>query len=183
MSRLVTNQQNDCAPNEDSDQPGHPPSLIRVFAVRMKNAWVLTDPLSAQRRLWSAWADAQAYLSLHWTHIHFVGFVMRRLKSQTACSSQQTIHPIVWRHLDLHCLQILSYTEGSGEWFVNSSGFRFADIQSPGLTTKGFKTWAIVINREIALANTPPAKGLRGQKRLFQLQDLLSSSGDRTCPC
>ena len=28
------NQQNECAPNEDSDQPGHPPSLIRVFAVR-----------------------------------------------------------------------------------------------------------------------------------------------------
>ena len=23
-----------CAPNEDSDQPGHLPSLIRVFAVR-----------------------------------------------------------------------------------------------------------------------------------------------------
>ena len=30
-----------CAPSEDSDQPGHPPSLIRVFAVRMKKAWVL----------------------------------------------------------------------------------------------------------------------------------------------
>ena len=28
------NQQNNCAPREDSDQPGHPPSLIRVFAVR-----------------------------------------------------------------------------------------------------------------------------------------------------
>ena len=27
------NQQNDCAPSEDSDQPGHPPSLIKVFAV------------------------------------------------------------------------------------------------------------------------------------------------------
>ena len=27
------NQQSDCAPSEDSDQPGHPPSLIRVFAV------------------------------------------------------------------------------------------------------------------------------------------------------
>ena len=26
----------------NSDQPGHPPSLIRVFAVRMKEAWVLT---------------------------------------------------------------------------------------------------------------------------------------------
>ena len=23
-----------CAPNEDSDQPGHPPSLIRDFALR-----------------------------------------------------------------------------------------------------------------------------------------------------
>ena len=42
------------APSEDSDQPGHPPSLIRVFAVHMKKALVLTYPLSAQRRLgWS----------------------------------------------------------------------------------------------------------------------------------
>ena len=40
-----------CAPSEDSDQPGHPPSLIRVFAVRMKKAWVLSYLLSAQRRL------------------------------------------------------------------------------------------------------------------------------------
>ena len=28
------NQQCGCAPSEDSDQPGHPPSLFRVFAVR-----------------------------------------------------------------------------------------------------------------------------------------------------
>ena len=45
------NQQNGCATSEDSDQPGHPPSLIRVFAVRMKKAWVLRYPLSAQRIL------------------------------------------------------------------------------------------------------------------------------------
>ena len=37
-----------CAPSEDSDQPGHPPSLIRVFAVRMKKVGVLSYPLSAQ---------------------------------------------------------------------------------------------------------------------------------------
>ena len=55
------------------------PSLIRVFAVRMKKAWVLSYPLSAQWRLWSDWADAQANLSLRWAHSHFVGFVMRRL--------------------------------------------------------------------------------------------------------
>ena len=32
-----------CAPSEDSDQPEHPPSLIRVFAVRMKKPWVLSE--------------------------------------------------------------------------------------------------------------------------------------------
>ena len=48
---MKKNQQNECAPSEDSDQPGHPPSLIRVFAVRMKKAWGLSYPLSAQRRL------------------------------------------------------------------------------------------------------------------------------------
>ena len=86
-----------CVPSEDSDQPGHPPSLIRVFAVRMKKAWVLSYPLSAQWRLWSDWADAQADLSLRWEYMpfcwfchkaaqmhekhidHFVGFVTRRL--------------------------------------------------------------------------------------------------------
>ena len=36
-----------CAPSEDSDQSGHPPSLISVFAVRMKKAWVLSYPVSA----------------------------------------------------------------------------------------------------------------------------------------
>ena len=74
------NQQSDCAPSEDSDQSGHPPSLIRDFAVRMKKAWVISYPLSAQRRLWSDWADAQADLSLRWVHTHFVGFVMSWLK-------------------------------------------------------------------------------------------------------
>ena len=41
-----------CAPSEDSDQPGHPPNLIRVFAVRC--------PLSAWRNLGS--------LATHWAH-------------------------------------------------------------------------------------------------------------------
>ena len=29
---------------QDSDQPGHPTSLLRVFAVHMKKAWVLSYP-------------------------------------------------------------------------------------------------------------------------------------------
>ena len=56
------------APSEDSDQPGHPPSLIRVFAVRMKKPWVFSFSFSVQRRLWSDRADVQADLSLRWAH-------------------------------------------------------------------------------------------------------------------
>ena len=48
-----------CAPSEDSDQPRHPPSLIRVFTVHMKKPWFLSYLLSTQRRFLSDWADAQ----------------------------------------------------------------------------------------------------------------------------
>ena len=74
ISHLVTKPIVACAPSEDSDQPGHPPSLIRVFAVRMKKAWIVSYPLSAQRRLWSDWADAQADLSLRWAHMPLCWF-------------------------------------------------------------------------------------------------------------
>ena len=40
-----------CAPSKVSDQPGHPPTLIRVFDVRLKKARILSYPLSAQQRL------------------------------------------------------------------------------------------------------------------------------------
>ena len=88
------NQQNDYAPSEDSDQPGHLPSLIRVFAVRMKKAWVLSYPLSVQRWLWSDWADAQADLSLRWAHSHFVGFIMSLLTSfwHSNCNGKSHLH-------------------------------------------------------------------------------------------
>ena len=59
----MTKPQNDCASSDDSDQPGHPSSLIRVFAVLMNLP------------------NAQADLSLRLAHGHFVGFVMRRLIS------------------------------------------------------------------------------------------------------
>ena len=71
------NQQNDLVPSKDSDQ--HRPSLIRVFAVRLKKARILSYPLSAQRRLWSDWADAQADLSLHWVHMPFRRFCHMQL--------------------------------------------------------------------------------------------------------
>ena len=44
------------------------------------NGLLRTLSACGQRRLWSDWADAQAPLSLCWAHIHFVGFVMSRLR-------------------------------------------------------------------------------------------------------
>ena len=40
-----------CAPSEDSDQPGHPHSLIRVFAVCFMGSWGPNDCLCGQQRL------------------------------------------------------------------------------------------------------------------------------------
>ena len=94
------NQQNGCAPSEVSDQPGHPPSLIRVFAVRMKEPWVLSFPLSAQWRLWSDWADTQADLSLRWAHTHSAGFVMLRLKCRMKFKTTILISDFVIEHLN-----------------------------------------------------------------------------------
>ena len=47
------NQQNDCAPSEDSDQPGHLPSLIRVFTVHSVGSLGTKLSSCGQRRLWS----------------------------------------------------------------------------------------------------------------------------------
>ena len=68
-----------CVPNEDSDQPEHPPSLIRFYAVRMKKAWVLNYPLSAQRKLirlggCPGWSESSLG-----AQVILLVFVMRRL--------------------------------------------------------------------------------------------------------
>ena len=64
-----------CAPSEDSDEPGHSPSLIRVFAVRFMGSLGTTFTSGGQRRLRSDWADAQADLSLDWAHMPFCWFI------------------------------------------------------------------------------------------------------------
>ena len=74
------NQPNRFALSEDSDQPGHSPSLIRVFTVHFIGSYEPNDSSCGRRRLWSDWADAQADLSLCWVHIYFVGFVVLRLE-------------------------------------------------------------------------------------------------------
>ena len=53
-----------CVPSKDSDQPGHPPSLISLRCA--KDPAVAKDPRFLQ-------ADS-------WAHTHFVGFVMSWLR-------------------------------------------------------------------------------------------------------
>ena len=40
-----------CAPSKDTDQPARLRSLVRVFAVDVKNPWMVGYTLSAQQRL------------------------------------------------------------------------------------------------------------------------------------
>ena len=80
-----------------TDQPGHLPCLIRVLAVHLKKAWVLSYPLSVQWRLWSDWADAQADaqadLKLHWVHMPFCWFVkwLQFVNMSSNCSQNTEI--------------------------------------------------------------------------------------------
>ena len=83
LNHEQTNEQRHDKTNKVTVRPANTQinlGICRVFAVRMKKAWVLSYPLSAQRRHWSDWADAEADLSLRGVHSHFVGFVMSRLK-------------------------------------------------------------------------------------------------------
>ena len=63
-----------CAPSKDSDQPGHPPGLIRVFTMGFMGSWGPIPSSGLQKSLWSDWADAQADLSHRWAHRSFCWF-------------------------------------------------------------------------------------------------------------
>ena len=87
LSRLMTKPTKwHVRPGKTQDQPGHPPSLIRVFAVHMKKAWVLSYHW-AHSEDWSDWADAQADLSLRWAHRSFCWFC-----HETAHFIENSIH-------------------------------------------------------------------------------------------
>ena len=63
-----------CATSEDSDQPAHPRSLIRVFVDPM---CLLQPPGNSKinkRGLLPYWVDAQVDLSLCWLHMSYCRF-------------------------------------------------------------------------------------------------------------
>ena len=103
------NNQMTCVLSKDTDQLRHLPSLIRVFAVCMKEHWVLGCPSSAQQILWSDWVDAQADLSLRWVHRSFCWFCHAVAHFQfEACSVVFFLHffflsPVIWMFDPLGC--------------------------------------------------------------------------------
>ena len=150
MSRLVTKLQSDqslrCV---FADQPGHPPSLIRVFAVRSMGSQGSKLSSCGQRRLWSDWADAQADLSLRWAHNHIVGFVTWRLQWRCKGSAAITItfHPYykqeeLRRHMRTrHTIrQIDHYSLQQARW-LNRGSYTSAHVLLNLLNELGEKIW------------------------------------------
>ena len=58
-----------CAPNEDSNQPVYPHSLISVFIVRIKKLCSLGYPKCAQWRVWSDSAKTRDDANFRWKHM------------------------------------------------------------------------------------------------------------------
>ena len=85
LSHLMTKHS---LPSEDLDQPHRPPSLIRVFTVHMKKAWVLSYPLSVQQRLWSDCVD----LIFFWAHVPFCWFCHEVDLALTCSYTQDSKH-------------------------------------------------------------------------------------------
>ena len=70
-SQHDTSNKINCAPSTNSGQPGHPPSLIRVFAVRSMDSQWLKVSSCGQRRFWSDWTDARADMSFRCANMSF----------------------------------------------------------------------------------------------------------------
>ena len=125
------NQQNDCAPSEDSDQPGHPPSLIRcpVWSESSLCAqWVAKDPsfLSVDSE------DSDQTGRMHrliWVFAgrtdHLVGFVMRRLIYE----KNGTKIFICWNNCSLYSLYTLHDIIKWNSWSIPIVLFYFRMIQ------------------------------------------------------
>ena len=58
-----------CMTSKDSDQPAHPPSMARVLVYPSLNSLNAVEGTCDQQRLWSDCTDAQADLSLRWSHV------------------------------------------------------------------------------------------------------------------
>ena len=83
-----------CAPNDYSNQPVRPRSLIRVFVVYMKKLCSLCSLKCAQWRFWSDCATAQSDLNLRWAHLSEGTF-----SDVVAFCRQHSSREVFWGHV------------------------------------------------------------------------------------
>ena len=138
-----------CAPSEDSDQPGHPPSLIRVSSVRSMGSWGPKLSSCGQRRCWSDWMDAQADLSLRWAHMPFCWFchVAAQLL-QMSCRVGAWKKPTKWPVYPAKTRTNLDICSVWSESWL-SSWRRFGSLATRKAHSKDWSDWADV---QIALS-------------------------------
>ena len=84
----------------------------------MKKAWILSYPLSAERRLWSDRADAQTDLSLRLTHMPFCWFCHEAAQFYSIFSQLQTDSLLTHRPIFL----FVFYMNPVHLWWRNSPG-------------------------------------------------------------
>ena len=89
-----------CATSEDSDQPAHPRSLIRVFADHMCFLQPPGYPKRNKRGPLPYWVDVQDDLSLCWSHRSYCSFCreltqVRMMSTKPRKSLMQFTRPIL----------------------------------------------------------------------------------------
>ena len=144
----------------------------------MKKAGVLSYPLSAQRRLWSDWADDQTgrMPRLTWVFAgrtrHFVRFVMTRLNysfSLFNCLSSLVLQDWMWPVFRSHfCLNNWSYRRCSlafrkeiSVWFIGEENLPLVSaatfLKNEHIYTCTASVWLVCLNRDTGIPNTRQA--------------------------
>ena len=174
-----------CALSEDSDQPGHPPSLIRVLAVRMKKPRVLSYLLSAQRKLWSDWADAQTHLNprcAHWSFCwfcHAVAHIKWIRKILIWLRSCQVIVPqfikSLWILIEVKSVRSQKQLAGHEAVIWISSLIHYWQKKKKKATVNQTKIW---LNRDM----TKSTKWVCAQRRLRSAWASAQSDQSLRCP-
>ena len=79
------NQQSECMPSEDSDRPGHPPSLIRVFAVRIGSLATIKHTVKTLIRLGrcSGWSESSLGAQPHCLFCHEAAQILFEICEKT----------------------------------------------------------------------------------------------------
>ena len=121
-----------CAPIEDSYQPACPRSLIRVFAIRMENLYILVYPKCPQWRLWSGtfFDDAVQIATVTWACV--LDFYLEVIISQWSKISLRSCKlELVWDVRKNHALVNTRFPLESGSFRNGGEHLQSVTIWKP----------------------------------------------------